>query len=209
MARPTALEAHMIQKRRADAIELRLAGVDNLTIGRKLAADPRINSDGQAYPCGYGREKYAAGEDPVDDSALQRLVSDDINDGMRQRATRMNEGYEQLKNVQEARIERLFVRVWQQALGGDLFAVDRALKLLERQARLHGLDAPSRQEISGPDQGAIQVKAIDDRKAEALAFLQDLASSTTAVQLEEDHGALAALEAGDVHEGDVPDEVEA
>lgn len=191
----------MISKRREDALELRLAGVDNLTIGRKLAADPTVNSDGQAYPCGYGRDKHAAGEDPPDDRALQRLVADDINDGMRDRAQRMTEGYEQLKQVQEARIERLLASLWAKALKGDLFAVDRVTKLLERQSRLHGLDAPTRQELTGPEGGAIEVKAIDEQKAAALAFLSEL--STTAVQLtDEDAGALiaaeelAALEAG-------------
>jgi hypothetical protein len=192
----------MISKRREDALELRLAGVDNLTIGRKLAADPTVNSDGQAYPCGYGRDKHAAGDDPPDDRALQRLVADDINDGIRDRAQRMTEGYEQLKQVQEARIERLLASLWAKALKGDLFAMDRITKLLERQARLHGLDAPTRQELSGPEGGAIEVKAIDEQKAAALAFLSEL--STTAVQLtDEDAGALIAaeelaeLEAGD------------
>jgi hypothetical protein len=184
----------MISKRREDALELRLAGVDNLTIGRKLAADPRINPSGEGYPCGYGRDKYAEGEDPPDDKALQRLVADDILDGMRERATRMTEGYEQLKQVQEARIERLVAALWTKALKGDLFAMDRITKLLERQARLHGLDAPTRQELTGAEGGPIEVKAIEEQKAAALAFLSELQTTAVQVPLEEDAGALAAAE---------------
>jgi hypothetical protein len=41
-----------IAQRRADAIDLRLVGVDWLTVGRELAADPSINSHRIAYPQG-------------------------------------------------------------------------------------------------------------------------------------------------------------
>ena len=169
--RPTWIESGMVSKRRADAIELRLAGVDNVTIGRKLSADPNQNSDGVAYPYGYGRERYDRGDDPHDDGALARLVSDDLNDVLRDRANRINEGYEQLKAVQEARIERMFIPVYQKALKGDLGAVDRAVRLMERQARLHGLDAPTRTELAGPDQGAIELAAVDSRRILAMEHL--------------------------------------
>ncbi|WP_329167222.1 hypothetical protein OHB49_44070 (plasmid) [Streptomyces sp. NBC_01717] len=39
-------------QRRADAIDMRLAGVDWLTLARKLAADPATNTDHIAYPQG-------------------------------------------------------------------------------------------------------------------------------------------------------------
>ena len=48
VARPTKAVRAAIAKRRADAIDLRLAGVDWLTFGRKLAADPVANSDALA-----------------------------------------------------------------------------------------------------------------------------------------------------------------
>ncbi|MER5639406.1 HNH endonuclease signature motif containing protein [Kitasatospora sp. NPDC002227] len=63
MARPTRAQRAAIAQRRPDAIELQLAGVDWLTIGRKLAADPRINSDRIAYPQGYsaGDQRFGRG----------------------------------------------------------------------------------------------------------------------------------------------------
>ncbi|CAM5608654.1 putative protein OS=Streptomyces rutgersensis OX=53451 GN=F0345_28425 PE=4 SV=1 [Streptomyces diastaticus subsp. diastaticus] len=48
MARPTKAVRAAITKRRAGAIDLRLASVDWLTFGRKLAADPVANSDALA-----------------------------------------------------------------------------------------------------------------------------------------------------------------
>lgn len=40
------------------------------------------------------------------------------------------------------RLERLIRSLWTKALGGDLQAVDRVLRLVERQSRILGLDAP-------------------------------------------------------------------
>jgi hypothetical protein len=58
VAHLTKAQCVVIAKRRADAIDLKLAGVDWLTISRKLAADPAINSDRVAYPQGYGFDRY-------------------------------------------------------------------------------------------------------------------------------------------------------
>ncbi|WP_371675199.1 hypothetical protein [Streptomyces sp. NBC_01276] len=52
MGRPNRAARAAITQRRTDAIDLKPAGIDWLTIGRKLAADPAINSDGIAYPQG-------------------------------------------------------------------------------------------------------------------------------------------------------------
>lgn len=42
------------------------------------------------------------------------------------------------------RLNRLQRAVWQDALNGNLRAIDRVLKIMERRARLFGLDAPQR-----------------------------------------------------------------
>ncbi|MFF3465353.1 hypothetical protein [Streptomyces sp. NPDC002619] len=65
MGRPDKAARAAIAQRRADAIDLRLAGVDWLTVGRKLAADPAINSDRIAYPQGYGIDRYKEGLRPT------------------------------------------------------------------------------------------------------------------------------------------------
>ncbi|MGW7610903.1 hypothetical protein ACWGKW_27220 [Streptomyces sp. NPDC054766] len=70
MGRPDKAARAAIARRRSDAIDLRLAGVDWLTIARKLAADPTVNSDGIAYPQGYGVERYSKNQDPPTNEAL-------------------------------------------------------------------------------------------------------------------------------------------
>lgn len=46
------------------------------------------------------------------------------------------------------RLDRLQRAVWQQALGGDVRAVAAVLRIMERRARLFGLDAPTKVEVT-------------------------------------------------------------
>ncbi|MFI9785547.1 hypothetical protein ACIHEI_18920 [Kitasatospora sp. NPDC051984] len=85
MPRPTRAQRAAIAQRRADAVELRLAGANPLTVGRKLAADPTLNFDRTAYPCGYGHELYATGRPAPDEETLVRSVNRDIAEASEQR----------------------------------------------------------------------------------------------------------------------------
>ena len=49
------------------------------------------------------------------------------------------------------RINRLLLGVWQSATKGNLQAVDRAVKLMERESRLLGLDSPEKIAPTTPD----------------------------------------------------------
>lgn len=53
------------------------------------------------------------------------------------------------KGIQYARIEELITALWPDAKRGKWLAVDRLLGLLEREAKLLGLDAPTKQEHHG------------------------------------------------------------
>lgn len=53
-----------------------------------------------------------------------------------------------LRVLEAIRLDRLQAAVWTKALGGDLPAVDRVLKIMERRARLLGLDAPQTVNVS-------------------------------------------------------------
>lgn len=50
---------------------------------------------------------------------------------------------EDVKELEVQRLDRLLLAVWKKAAEGDLGAVDRALRIMERRARLLGLDAPT------------------------------------------------------------------
>ncbi|MGW1055452.1 hypothetical protein [Streptomyces sp. NPDC001155] len=172
MGRPNRATRAAITQRRADAIDLKLAGVDWLTIGRKLAADPAINSDGIAYPQGYGIDKYRRGLEPPSNKRLIELACKDVSKALIERATALDANTDELRQLMVERLERLFFTVYRAAIrNGDYHAVDRAVRIIERSSRLLGLDRPVRTELSGPDGAAVQVETAGLEELERLITL--------------------------------------
>ena len=58
------------------------------------------------------------------------------------------------------RLDELLTICWPLARKGDLFAIDRVLKISERRSKLLGLDAATKTEITGAGGGPIGVLAI-------------------------------------------------
>lgn len=56
-----------------------------------------------------------------------------------------------LRAKESARLDKLQAAVWDRALDGYLYAVDRAVKIIDRRAKLLGLDAPQQVEVSSGD----------------------------------------------------------
>lgn len=137
-------EMAYVSQRRRDALELRLAGIDILTIGKKLAADPAINSDGIAYPQGYGNARYADNQEPPTDEQLGPLVSEDITRALKERKALEGASAADLRELEAVRLDKLTFIAYRQAAAGDLAAMDRVLRIMERRAKLLGLDAPTR-----------------------------------------------------------------
>ena len=190
--RPTRPEQHLIARRRQDAIGLRLAGMDYLTIGKKLAADPELNSQRTAYPAGYGIESYQAGAAPPNDKALAELVKQDLHRVMRQRRTKITEGVDQMRDLQDERLNRMLTAAWTNAIQGDAAAINTVLRIMERQSKLWGLDAPTKTEVSGEGGGPVQVQQVTDeeRRAAVLSIASFRADAQQAAQVQ------AELEAG-------------
>ncbi|MGV7222960.1 MAG: hypothetical protein ACQ9MH_15700 [Nitrospinales bacterium] len=46
--------------------------------------------------------------------------------------------------MESERLDQLHRGCWDAAIGGDLYAIDRALKIMERRSKLFGLDAPNK-----------------------------------------------------------------
>lgn len=58
---------------------------------------------------------------------------------------------DEMRTVELSRLDRLQRAVWGKAIKGDLQAVDRALKIIDRRAKLLGLDAPQQVQITAND----------------------------------------------------------
>jgi hypothetical protein len=91
------------------------------------------------------------------------------------------ESVSELRALEADRLDRLLLAVWPRALNGDLGAVDRVLAIEKRRAALFGLDAPSKQEITGRGGGPVQIEArpapdfsqLTDAEVEMLAALAE------------------------------------
>lgn len=64
----------------------------------------------------------------------------------------------EVRDLEVDRLDKLMVAVWKKALGGDLQAVDRVIRISERRARLLGLDAPQKVQVG--DQLDSQIEAL-------------------------------------------------
>jgi hypothetical protein len=174
MARPDKATRAAIAKRRADAIDLKLASVDWLTIARKLAADPAVNSDGIAYPQGYGVDRYRKGLEPPTEAQLINAACKDVREALKVRKTELDENVDELRRVHLERLDRLFFIAYRKAVrDGDLAAIDRAVKIMERQAKLLPLDVPVRTELSGPGGGPFEVEAATASELDRLIALAE------------------------------------
>lgn len=74
----------------------------------------------------------------------KRLAHLDFMRELKRRQEESAETAEQLRDLQQMRLEKLMRGLWSAAVNGDEKAVDRALGIMKRQAKLFGLDEPER-----------------------------------------------------------------
>ena len=101
---------------------------------------------------GYSHREIAAQLGIAPSSAYKRVrhAFDEVNKHNLDTA-------EQLRALELLRLDELLSALWDTAIAGDLKAVDRVLKVMERRAKLLGLDAPVMVETDG----VIHIKVID------------------------------------------------
>ena len=81
------------------------------------------------------------------------------------------ESAEDVRDLMLIRLDGMLWALRAKVRRGDPRAIDTALRIEERRARLLGTDAPSRSEVSGPDGGAIEIDDARSQLAEAIAKL--------------------------------------
>jgi hypothetical protein len=99
-----------------------------------------VNKQRQALElrqAGYGYDTIAEMLHYSDRSGAHKAVVAGLKACLREPA-------EQLRTLEEQRLDKLQTAVWAKALSGDAKMLDRALRILERRAKLLGLDAPQR-----------------------------------------------------------------
>ena len=79
------------------------------------------------------------------------------------------ESAEDLRTLEAARLDALQSAVWQLAIDGDIKATTAVLRIMERRARLLGLDVPSKQQVEMVHYEASEVDAQIEALVELLA----------------------------------------
>ena len=89
---------------------------------------------------------------------------------------------EKIRRMEIMRLDSMLRGLWTSVEDGDPQAVTASLKVSERRAKLLGLDAPSRQELTGRDGGPLATANVDltklsDEDLATLAQILDRAGS--------------------------------
>jgi len=134
-------------EKRRQAVELRKAGATFEEIAAAHGADGRrlYSNKGTAY----------------------RAVEQALREAVR-------EPTRELIELETQRLDLMLRALWPQVIAGKLGAVDRALRVAERRARLLGLDGPQVVQHSGPDGGPIPVDVSGMTPEEKAARLAEL-----------------------------------
>jgi hypothetical protein len=111
--------------RRIDALNMRKAGASYRAIGRKLGV-----SEAQAFR--------------------------DVQTCLAELAAEQKQSAEELRQMELERLDAMLLANWSRAMGSekvpaDLKAQDRILRIMERRAKLLGLDAPTKIAPTTPD----------------------------------------------------------
>jgi hypothetical protein len=96
----------------------------------------------------------------ISKSQAHRLVKQGLADARAQVEANANE----LKVEEISRLDAMLGGLWAGARSGNVAAVDRVLKIMERRAKLLGLDAPVRTAIQGGGDDAPPVSTVSETK---------------------------------------------
>lgn len=115
--------------------------------------NPRMLRAAQRRELAVAMKLSGATEKDIGDAleVTQQAVSKMLRRALQLSMDRGRYDAEEIVQIETRRLDRLQRGIWQRAVQGDLGAIDRALKIAERRARLLGLDAPQKVEMeSGP-----------------------------------------------------------
>lgn len=97
----------------------------------------------------------------VSTTAAYKLVQKAIEEIKERQA----EDAEHLRRLEIERLDAAQSAIWPKVEKGDLMAIDRLIRILQRRSAYYGLDAPQKQELSGADGGPVRIVAVDYESA--------------------------------------------
>jgi hypothetical protein len=104
---------------------------------------------------GYSYREIAKRVGYADDSGARKAV----NSTLARLTKEVNESAEEMRAIETERLDQILTSIWPKALNGELLVIDRCLRIMDRRAKMWGLDTPARVEMSGPDGAPIEISA--------------------------------------------------
>lgn len=81
------------------------------------------------------------------------------------------EGVDELRKIEDMRLDEMLFAIYKIAKAGDLGAIDRILRIAERRARLWGLDAPVQTHVTGDQEIIVRFSDSDLTEADGAAVV--------------------------------------
>jgi hypothetical protein len=91
-----------------------------------------------------------------------------VSEGLQELNATCANAAEELRRIELERCDALTLKLWPQS--DNPRVCDSILRIMERRAKLLGLDAPAKAEISGADGGPIEVSSLTDAELEAIVM---------------------------------------
>ena len=117
-------------------------GLMSTATRRAYVVERRMGGDTWQEVADATAERY--GLEHLPSGWSRRYAHMDFMRELERRQEESAESAEQLRDLQQMRLEKLMRGLWNAAVRGDEKAVDRALGIMKRQAKLFGLDEPER-----------------------------------------------------------------
>ena len=144
-----------------------------------MASEPRIDSVEKKRKALELRKAGASYEQIAEmlgyrsKSGAYKAVSLALRDLLREPA-------DSVRKLELSRLDDMLMGIWPRVRSGDVLAIDRALKLAERRAKLLGLDAPVKVAPTDPSGEKEYAGLTDEQRAERIAQLLERARARRA-----------------------------
>ena len=99
-----------------------------------------------------------------------------VTEALRGIAETTGEKAEEVRSLEMHRLDTMLLGLWSKARTGDVAAIDRVVKIMQRRADMLGIDAASKHEVTGKDGRSIR---IEDARTELAGTLARLTAAIT------------------------------
>lgn len=117
----------------------------------------------------------------IEKPAVDRMINRTLNQAE-------NQNVEQMRSLENQRLDRAQTAIWQQVLNGDLKAVETFLRISQQRSKVNGLDAPKKVDVNVGIRNEMQ-RALDELESVAAeATVIDQVEEAVEEETEDDDG---------------------